>query len=300
MKRELSDGNSSNRSAVGRGSRCRVRARLGAAAFGIAVMSPGAAMWLQPAAGCKVRRLRRYGATGNACSSRGEDVERPLAQAKPEPAAAAALRLHHVPGGRVGAGGETQRWRYRHRRRGRRRGGWRGPGNQIGKGNGRKAMTVLGAVGGGFAGHEIKKRARAETVYSVRVRMNDGTWGTVTRQQPVAVGARAAMLNGQTLRARSRAARPPAAERRGRRGARRHATLSTRQFGIASATCATWMASALARSAYGGARCASRGESGAPTSRGARGPLAETATPPSLARNARRPPHRPKAALVQP
>jgi len=66
-------------------------------------------------------------------------------------------------------------------------------GNQIGGGNGRKAMTVLGAIGGGLAGHEIEKRAKAETVYEVKVRMEDGSTRTITQAtQPAAGTTRAA------------------------------------------------------------------------------------------------------------
>ncbi|AKJ31069.1 glycine zipper 2TM domain-containing protein [Caldimonas brevitalea] len=72
-------------------------------------------------------------------------------------------------------------------------------GNQVGKGNGRKAMTVVGAVGGGFAGHEIEKRARSVTVYRVKVRMDDGTLRTVSHPQAPAVGQRVT-VQGRTLR----------------------------------------------------------------------------------------------------
>jgi outer membrane lipoprotein SlyB len=47
-------------------------------------------------------------------------------------------------------------------------------GNQVGGGNGKKIATVAGAVGGGYAGHEIEKRTRSTTTYEVRVRMEDG------------------------------------------------------------------------------------------------------------------------------
>lgn len=63
-------------------------------------------------------------------------------------------------------------------------------GNQVGGGNGKKAMTVIGAVGGGFAGHEIEKQARATTVYKVSVRMEDGSLRTVTQSSAPAVGSR--------------------------------------------------------------------------------------------------------------
>jgi outer membrane lipoprotein SlyB len=63
-------------------------------------------------------------------------------------------------------------------------------GNQVGGGNGKKAMTVIGAVGGGFAGHEIEKQARANTVYKVTLRMDDGTTRTMTQSTAPAVGSR--------------------------------------------------------------------------------------------------------------
>ncbi|UCH16899.1 MAG: glycine zipper 2TM domain-containing protein [Burkholderiales bacterium] len=72
-------------------------------------------------------------------------------------------------------------------------------GSRMGAGNGRTAMTVLGAVGGGVAGHEIEKRARSETVYEVQVRMDDGTLRTFTRAEAPAPGARV-QIEGQQLR----------------------------------------------------------------------------------------------------
>lgn len=73
-------------------------------------------------------------------------------------------------------------------------------GNQVGKGNGRSAMTVLGAVGGGFAGHEVEKRARAETVFQVRVRMDDGSVRTLEQRQAPRTGERVE-VQGQSLKA---------------------------------------------------------------------------------------------------
>ena len=72
-------------------------------------------------------------------------------------------------------------------------------GHQFGGGNGKKAMTVLGAIGGGVAGHEAEKSVRSTTVYSVRVRMDDGTVRTLTQPQAPAVGARV-QVEGATLR----------------------------------------------------------------------------------------------------
>ena len=80
-------------------------------------------------------------------------------------------------------------------------------GNQMGSGGGRDAMTVIGAVGGGIAGHEIEKRQRATTVYKVTVRMDDGTRRTLTRNESWSVGRRVT-VDGESLRAMRSA--PPA------------------------------------------------------------------------------------------
>lgn len=76
-------------------------------------------------------------------------------------------------------------------------------GHQMGGGSGKDAMTVIGAVGGGVAGHEIEKRQRATTTYQVRVRMADGSLRTVTQPQAPAVGV-AVRLEGEPLRAVTR------------------------------------------------------------------------------------------------
>jgi outer membrane lipoprotein SlyB len=73
-------------------------------------------------------------------------------------------------------------------------------GHQVGGGNGKTAMTVLGAVGGGFAGNEVEKRARSETLFDVRVRMEDGSVRAFQRAQSLAVGT-SVIVEGTTLRA---------------------------------------------------------------------------------------------------
>jgi outer membrane lipoprotein SlyB len=73
-------------------------------------------------------------------------------------------------------------------------------GNQIGGGNGRTAMTVLGAVGGGLAGHETEKQVRATTSYDVTVRMQNGTLRHLSRANPPAVGEQV-VVQGQSMRA---------------------------------------------------------------------------------------------------
>jgi outer membrane lipoprotein SlyB len=75
-------------------------------------------------------------------------------------------------------------------------------GNQVGGGNGKKAMTVIGAVGGGMAGHEIEKRQRATTLYSVKVRMEDGSLRTVTQSTAPTVGQKVT-VEGSQVKARA-------------------------------------------------------------------------------------------------
>ncbi|SFU74328.1 Glycine zipper 2TM domain-containing protein [Polaromonas sp. YR568] len=72
-------------------------------------------------------------------------------------------------------------------------------GNQIGHGGGRTAATILGAVGGGFAGNAIEGHVRKETVYQVGVRMEDGSQRLVEVAQAPAVGSRVT-VEGNVLR----------------------------------------------------------------------------------------------------
>ena len=74
-------------------------------------------------------------------------------------------------------------------------------GNQIGHGNGRAAATVLGAVGGGFAGNAIEGNMKKVTVYQVGVRMEDGSRRTVEISQAPSIGSRVT-VEGANLRYR--------------------------------------------------------------------------------------------------
>jgi outer membrane lipoprotein SlyB len=59
-------------------------------------------------------------------------------------------------------------------------------GNQVGGGHGKQAMTVVGAIGGAFAGNQIEKQARATISYETRVRMDNGSSRTIGQAtQPV-------------------------------------------------------------------------------------------------------------------
>lgn len=76
-------------------------------------------------------------------------------------------------------------------------------GNQIGGGNGKTLATILGAVGGGFAGNTVEKKMKKETVYQVRVHMEDGSTHRVEQTTPATVGAKV-IVEGNTLRPASR------------------------------------------------------------------------------------------------
>jgi outer membrane lipoprotein SlyB len=74
-------------------------------------------------------------------------------------------------------------------------------GNQIGHGSGRAAATVGGAVLGGVAGHKVEEaiRGRAGAAYRFRVRLDDGTYQTITQEQHdnLRVGDRVRIENGR-------------------------------------------------------------------------------------------------------
>lgn len=60
-------------------------------------------------------------------------------------------------------------------------------GNQFGGGSGRDALTVLGAVGGALAGHEIERNIRSQqtvTRHELTVRMSDGSRRVFRSAQP--------------------------------------------------------------------------------------------------------------------
>ena len=52
-------------------------------------------------------------------------------------------------------------------------------GNQIGDGKGTDVAKVVGAIGGAYAGNQAEKYARADTVFDVTVRMDNGSTRTV-------------------------------------------------------------------------------------------------------------------------
>jgi outer membrane lipoprotein SlyB len=54
-------------------------------------------------------------------------------------------------------------------------------GNQVGGGHGKEAMTVVGAIGGAFAGNQIEKQAKSTRSYETTVRMNNGSSRTMAQ-----------------------------------------------------------------------------------------------------------------------
>lgn len=71
-------------------------------------------------------------------------------------------------------------------------------GHQMGRGNGNSAMTLLGAAGGALAGNEIEKNVKKHYSYRVTVRLDDGSFRTVSQSTAptVAAGDRVRIANG--------------------------------------------------------------------------------------------------------
>ncbi len=76
-------------------------------------------------------------------------------------------------------------------------------GNQIGGGRGKTAATVVGAVGGAYAGHELENRNQQQTEASkFTIRMRDGSFQSVTQttNADIRVGDRVQIENGVVRR----------------------------------------------------------------------------------------------------
>lgn len=71
-------------------------------------------------------------------------------------------------------------------------------GHQVGGGRGRDLATVLGAVGGAFAGNHIEGQVKATHSYEVVVRLDDGTTRTLHQSEQTSVrpGDRVKIVNG--------------------------------------------------------------------------------------------------------
>jgi outer membrane lipoprotein SlyB len=71
-------------------------------------------------------------------------------------------------------------------------------GHQTGGGRGRDVMTVLGAVGGAFAGHQVEKNVKKVKSYEIAIRFNDGSSQLITQDNPPAwrSGDKVKLVNG--------------------------------------------------------------------------------------------------------
>lgn len=72
-------------------------------------------------------------------------------------------------------------------------------GSQIGRGNGNTAMTILGAAGGALAGNEIEKNLKKQVSYRVTIRMDDGSYRTVSQSGPAAIGEKVRIVDGSIV-----------------------------------------------------------------------------------------------------
>jgi outer membrane lipoprotein SlyB len=71
-------------------------------------------------------------------------------------------------------------------------------GNQVGGGHGRDVATVVGAIGGGFAGNEVEKSSRGTQQYQIVVRLDDGSSRVITQDSMPSwhIGDRVRLSNG--------------------------------------------------------------------------------------------------------
>lgn len=71
-------------------------------------------------------------------------------------------------------------------------------GHQTGGGRGKDVMTVLGALGGAFAGHQIEKTVKKVKTYEIAIRFEDGSSRLITQDNPPAwrSGDKVRVVNG--------------------------------------------------------------------------------------------------------
>jgi len=58
-----------------------------------------------------------------------------------------------------------------------------GLGSLVGGGSGRTVATVVGALGGAYAGNQIE-RSQSQMVYQIGIKYDDGTWATIRQTTP--------------------------------------------------------------------------------------------------------------------
>ena len=74
-------------------------------------------------------------------------------------------------------------------------------GNQVGRGNGRTGMTVLGGAGGAYLGNRIEQNMNRTTSYRIKVRMDDGRSRTLYQRTvpDVAVGRQVEIVGSSVV-----------------------------------------------------------------------------------------------------
>jgi len=74
-------------------------------------------------------------------------------------------------------------------------------GSQFGRGDGRTALTILGAAGGAYAGNNVEKNMNKSTAWRITVRMDDESHRAVSQpEQPaLAVGDKVRIVDGHAL-----------------------------------------------------------------------------------------------------
>jgi outer membrane lipoprotein SlyB len=74
-------------------------------------------------------------------------------------------------------------------------------GSQFGRGDGRTALTILGAAGGALARNSIAKNIHKSTAWRITVRMDDESHRTVSQPEPPAfgVGDKVRIVDGRAL-----------------------------------------------------------------------------------------------------
>ena len=77
-------------------------------------------------------------------------------------------------------------------------------GHQVGGGRGKDVATVLGALAGAYAGNQAEKSIRAETVYTIGIRMDNGGTRDITVKDAgnLSVGSKV-RVNGDVIEPRA-------------------------------------------------------------------------------------------------
>ncbi len=75
-------------------------------------------------------------------------------------------------------------------------------GHQVGAGSGKTVATAVGAAGGAYIGHELEKRQQQPDAYSFNIRMDNGSYQTLTQASNggLVAGDRVRINNGVVQR----------------------------------------------------------------------------------------------------